>query len=85
MDGRSLLAQVIREAGRLGLSSWERLALILIVALLLVMGQRGLDALKRLTLEQQVIVDENGPQPPGDGTEFGDPTNPGGGPDGGMG
>lgn len=84
MDGRSLLAQVIREAGRLGLSSWERLALILIVALLLVLGKRGLDALSRLTLEPQQLVDEGGVVQPST-QEFGDPQNPGGGPEGGMG
>jgi hypothetical protein len=49
-DGRSLLAQVIREAGRLGLAPWERLVLIVVVAFLLVLGRRGFDAVRALAI-----------------------------------
>lgn len=67
MDRRSLLAQVIAEASRLGLMPWERLVLILVCAFLLVLGQRGIAAVKGLSFP---------PAPPPEPTN----ENDGGGP-----
>jgi hypothetical protein len=82
VDGRSVFAEVMSEAGRLGLRPLERIALIIAVALVVVMGKRGLAVLSRLELKPQIVADENGPQPPGVELELGEP---GGGPTGGMG
>jgi hypothetical protein len=65
MDPRSLFAKVMAEAGRLGLVWWERLVLILAVALLLVMGREARDVLRNLKLEPQEPADEGGAMPPG--------------------
>lgn len=65
MDARRLIADVLKEAARLGLSSWERLVLVLALALLLVMGRRGIDAIRAVELEPQEPRDEGGALPPG--------------------
>lgn len=82
MDSRRLFAEVMAEAGKLGLTRWERLLLIVAVALLIVTGRRGFEALKNIKIEPQIVVDENGPQPDGTALPTGEP---GGGDTGGMG
>lgn len=53
MDARRIFAAVMDEAGRLGLKPWERLALILAVALLLVMGKEARRVLVNVKFEPQ--------------------------------
>ncbi len=83
VDGRSLLAQVIREASRLGLTPWERLALILVVALLLVLGRRGIEAVRGLALEPALPPEEPQGIPLAQGPDGGFvlPTDPNASPD----
>lgn len=65
MDGRTIFARVMAEAAKLGLTRLERIAIILALALIAVMGEAGWSVLKRLKLEPQTVADENGPQPQG--------------------
>lgn len=67
MDGRRLIAEVFKEAGRLGLSRLERLALVLAVAVLIVLGRQGIAALKTLSLEPQADPEAGPPSPVVDG------------------
>jgi hypothetical protein len=68
VTSRSLLAAVIREASALGLTPVERIALILAVAFLLVLGKEGVEAARRLaTVSEQEPTRENdggGPSTP---------------------
>jgi hypothetical protein len=76
------LAEVIRIAGELGLTSWERLALILALAILLALvkihGAKILELIKNIKVEPQEPKDENGSQPPGEPLPTG-PIDPTGG------
>jgi hypothetical protein len=77
MNARRIFAEVIREAGRLGLAPWERLVLILAVALLIVMGREAREVLRNVKLEPQEPVDEGGKTLPGQPLDT-DPDHPGG-------
>lgn len=55
MDGKALLADVLKAAGRLGLAPWERLVLVLALALLWVLGERGIQALREVVLVPQPL------------------------------
>ena len=71
-----LIRAVLAEATKLGLAWWERILLVLAAALVRVLAKRAgksiLEALKRIKIEEQVVMDEGGPQHPG--TPF--PTDP---------
>ena len=56
MDARATFAAVMDEAGRLGLAWWERIAVILAVALLLVMGKEARNVLRRVKVEPWDVV-----------------------------
>ena len=78
MDARSTFAAVMDEAGRLGLAWWERIAVILAAALLLVMGKQAREVLRRVKVEPWDVVGGDVNVPTGEPTDYsgGEPPRP---------
>lgn len=84
MDERGIFARVMAEAGRLGLAWWERVALILAAALVIVMGQEARRVLREIPITPQPLDPERDPSlPDAQSNLTTDPDNPGGGSGGG--
>lgn len=83
MDGRWIIRAALKEAGSLGLGYFERIALILAVSILIVLGRSAWDVVKNLPVEPQTDPEAGPPSPVVDGNGnpigFGPDNDAGGG------